>query len=177
MFAGVIIVIIIAIILCIKPILKITSNIFWNIIAVQFDKEENDRQQKVEKGELIRGKDTVLIWGNMYEIGHYSDGDHLEIAVDDTFEIVLEKITVHKIVKESLYIISNEGYAVINKANLCKVYVIVPENEFVNGYSVDEQGNKIGYSRFIENEHVQYLDKYNEFSTEEQEIFANLIEE
>lgn len=113
----------------------------------------------------------------MYEIGHYSDGDHLEIAVDDTFEIVLEKITVHKIVKESLYIISNEGYAVINKANLCKVYVIVPENEFVNGYSVDEQGNKIGYSRFIENEHVQYLDKYNEFSTEEQEIFANLIEE
>ena len=69
MFAGVIIVIIIAIILCIKPILKITSNIFWNIIAVQFDKEENDRQQKVEKGELIRGKDTVLIWGNMYEIG------------------------------------------------------------------------------------------------------------
>lgn len=171
-----IIVVIVALILCIKPILKLSSKNFWDIIVMQFDREEKDRQQKVKNGEIVRGKDTIMVWENMYEIGHYSDGNHLEIAVDGTFDTILERVTIHKIVNETLYIISDEGYAVINKANLCKVYIIVPENEFVNGYSVDEQGNQIDYSRFIENEHVQYLAEYNEFSMEEQEVFTNLKE-
>ena len=156
--------------------MKSTSKIFWDIVVTEFDKEEKKRQQKVGNDEVIRGKDTILVWENMYEIGHYSDGNHLEIALDGTFETILENVTIHKIVSETLYIISDEGYAVINKSNLCKVYIIVPKNEFVNGYSVDKQGNQIDYSRFIENEHVQYLAQYNEFSMEEQEVFTNLKE-
>lgn len=168
--------VIIFLMLCIKPILKLSSKIFWNTVVTQFDMEEKKRQQKVKNGEIVMGKDTVLVWGNMYEIGHYSDGNNLEIAVNDIFETILERITIHKIVNETLYIISDEGYATIDKDNLCKVYIIIPENDFVNGYSIDEYGNQVGYSRFIENENVQYLSQYNEFSAEEQEVFADLKE-
>ena len=173
---GIIVVTIIVLPLTVKPILHLSSKSFWNLVVTQFDKEEQERIQKMENGEIVRGKDTVRIWGDMYEIGHYSDSNHLEIYINGHIEQVLTRVKIHKVIKKKLYVISEEGYAVINKSNLCKVYIIVPKNEFVNGYSVDKQGNQIDYSRFIENEHVQYLAQYNEFSMEEQEVFTNLKE-
>lgn len=171
---GIIVVAIIVLSLTVKPILRLSSKSFWNFVVMQFDKEEQERKQKIENGEIVRGKDTVRVWGNMYEIGHYSSGNQLEIYVNDITENILEKVKAHKVIKKKLYVISEEGYAVINECNLCKVYVTVPEDEFVNGYSIDEQGNTSYYSRFIENEHIQYLSDFNEFSEEEQEIFNKM---
>lgn len=171
---GVIIVTTIVLSLTVKPILHLSSKCFWNIVVTQFDKEEQERIQNMENGEIVRGKDTVRIWGDMYEIGHYPDSNHLEIYINGHIEQVLMRVKIHKVIKKKLYVISEEGYAVINKDNVCKVFITVPKEEFVNGYSVDEQGNKSYYSRFVDNEYIQYLSDFNGFLEEEQENFNKI---
>ena len=158
----------------IKPLTKWVSNCYGETVSNQFEKEEKERQQKVTNGEIVRGKDTVLIWENMYEIGHYADGNRLEMFKGGLTDTILEKISKYKVVEGKLFIISEEGFAIVDKNNLCRVFVTVPTEEFVNGYSVDEQGNKCYYTRFLEDEHVKYLSELNEFSEEEQEVFSKL---
>lgn len=157
-----------------RPLPKITSDSFWNFIAEQFEKEEQERRQRIENGEIVAGKDTVLIWEDKYEIGHFYDGNHLEIYRNSLFDTVLKNVTAYKVKKEKLYIVSEEGYAVINKDNICTVYVTVPPNEFVNGYSLDKDGNRSYISRYIEDENIQYLSDFDEFSEEEQEMLNKL---
>ena len=166
--------VILILILSFKPILQLSSEFLWDFVVTQFDKEEKDRQQKIENGEIVRGKDTILIWGNMYEIGHYSDSNHLEIYINGLSKNVLEKINKYKIVKKQLYIISDEGFAVVDKNNLCRVFITVPEKDFVNGYSIDEQGNKSYYTRYVDNKNIKYLSEFNEYSEEEQKIFDEM---
>lgn len=165
---------IVGIIFSFKPLMKIASDSFWNFIAEQFEKEEQERRQRIENGEIVAGKDTVLIWENKYEIGHFPDGNHLEIHIDGLINPVLKNVTAHKVKKEKLYIVSEEGYAVINKNNICTVYVTVPSDEFVNGYSLDKEGNRSYISRYIEDENIQYLSAFDEFSEEEQEMLNKL---
>ena len=171
-----ILLIIIVLTLNVKTILSFCSEIGQNFIITQLNKEENERRQKLENGEIVRGKDTILIWENMYEIGHYSDSNHLEIYTNGSFDSILEKVTKYKIVKKNLYVTSEEGFAVIDKNNFCRVFITIPEEDFVNGYSIDEQGNKIYYSRYIENEHIQYLPNFEAFSEEEQKIFNKILD-
>ena len=76
--------------------------------------------------------------------------------------------------EEKLYVLSDEGYAVIDKNNLCRVCVTVPDDEFVNGYTVDDAGNEIPISRYIENENVIYLKSYSEFTGEERKVFEKM---
>lgn len=160
-----------------KPLLNIASNSFWNFIAEELDKEEQARMEKIANGEIVAGKDTVLIWENKYEIGHFPNGNHLVTHRNGSIgllDVVLEKITNYKVKKEKLYIVSEEGYAVIDKNNLCKVYVTVPEDKFINGYTIDEQGNKSYISRYIENDNIQYLSGFDEFSENEQKLLKKL---
>lgn len=151
------------------------ANSFWNYIANKLNEEDAERQQKVENGEIVRGKDTVIIWENMFEIGHYSDGNHLSIKNEDyTFDTVIEKIENYTVSNEKLYIVSEEGFVVIDKSNLCRVYITVPDKEFVNGYSTDEDGEKHYISRYLVNEHIQYLSSFDEFSEEERMILNEM---
>ena len=140
----------------IRPIFKITSEMFWNYIGAQLDKEEQERQQKAENGEIIYGKDTVLIWGNKYEIGHYADGNHLEIKIGEMEEIVLMRVKEYKIFNEKLYIVSEEGDAVIDKDNICKVFIMIPSKTITT------------------DSHIQYINAYEEFSEEEQTVFKEM---
>ena len=154
--------------------MKYEYNVFWDFLRNQFDKEETERIKKIENGELVRGKDTILIWENMYEIWHNYDGNNLSIYENKISHNILEKIEGYKVKKDKLYIVSKEGYAVIDKNNLCKVFITVPDEDFVNGYSIDEQGNKEYYTRYIENTHIQYLSKFDKYTDEEQEMFNKL---
>lgn len=168
---------IVVLIFSFKPLVKITSDSFWNFIAEQLEKEEQERQQKIENGEIVAGKDTILIWENKYEIGHFPNGNHLVIHRNGSIgliDAILEKVTTYKVKKEKLYVVSEEGDAVIDKNNLCKVYVTTPADEFVNDYTLDEQGNKSYISRYIENENIQYLSSFDEFSDEEQKVLNKL---
>ena len=173
--AIIIVISIILIALSIKPILNYTSNIFWSFISNQLDKEETERMEKIENGEIVRGKDTILIWENMYVIGRYSDGSYLSIETKDVNETILKKVVKHQKKKEKLYIVSDEGYAVIDKNNLCRVFITVADEEFVNGYTEDADGNRTYISRKIESTNIEYLSEYELFSTEEKDVFEKML--
>lgn len=172
--ALVILTLIIALMLSIKPILKWSSNSFWNFVVTQFDKEEKERQQRVENGEIVRGKDTILIWENMYVIGHYYDSNYLNMEGNGFSNIILEKVKKHKVKNKKLYILSEEGYAIIDKNNICRVFITVPKEEFVNGYSTDNECIQHPISRFVNDEHIQYLSSYDDFATEEKAVFKKM---
>jgi len=168
------IVIILIAIINIKPIMKHTSNVFWNFVGNQLEKEEEERMKKIEDGEIVRGKDTILIWGNMYEIGHFSDGDRLTIETSDTDGTILEKVLMHKKKNSKLYVISGEGYAVIDHNNLCRVFIAIDDERYTNGYTEDEDGKRVYISRKIECSNIKYLSKYEDFSEEEQKVFRKM---
>ena len=158
----------------IKPITNAVSDRFWGFVTKEWDKEEQERIRRVENGEIVRGKDTILIWENMYVIGHYPDSNHLGIKTKEVSDVILEKVLKHKVKKKKLYIVSGEGYAVIDKNNICRVYITIPDDEFVEEYSKDSQGNLLYRSRRIDDEHIKYLSDFYEFSEEELKIFYRL---
>lgn len=168
----IVLILIFIIILTIKPIINYTSDIFWNFVESQLDNEESERLKKAENGEISKGKDTILIWKNMYVIGHFSDGNHLSIETKETNETILKNVVTHKKKNGKLYIVSDEGYAVIDKNNLCRVFITIDDEKFVNGYSEDSNGNRTYISRKVECENIVYLSKYDEFSTEEKKILG-----
>ncbi len=153
-------------------------NYFWKGFDYLFQKEEQARIEAVERGNIVRGKDTVLIWKNTFDIAHLSDGNYLAVkdpkAKGLSMDNVLKGVTHHKSKKNKLYIISKEGYAVIDETPFCRVYVTVPAEDFVSGYTTDSEGNKHYISRFIDNEYVEYLDDFSDFSSEEQEILLEM---
>ena len=141
---------------------------FWSKIESQLDYE---RSLKV-------GDDfNKISWGNLsFQINHHKSVNKLEYVsvADKESYILLKNIASYKIVEEKLYVKSKDGYAVIDKNNLCRVCVTVPDDEFVNGYTVDDAGNEIPISRYIENENVIYLKSYSEFTDEERKVFEKM---
>ncbi len=151
--------ILILVIACnIKPILHYTSELFWDIVCEQLNREEAERERKTSNGELVRGRDTILIWGNLYEIGHYYDGNDLTLEGQNVSGCILENIKDHKVKGDKLYVISDEGYATIDTENICKVCV--------------GEGEQI--SQKIEFEKILYLNSYDEFSNEEKKVFEKM---
>ena len=160
----------------IEPIRKSVVDVLRNFIVEQLDKEELERRQRSEKGEIVQGKDTVMTWGNIFEIGRFVDSDYLLISNDDhTVDTVIKEVVSYKIEDEKLYIVSLEGYAVINKENLCRVYITVSSESFNSGYSLDSNGNKHYISRYLDNEHIEYLVDFTEYSLEEQKTLNEIL--
>ena len=160
-----------------KPVGKYLKNSFVKIITTQLDKEEKIRNKKIENGDIVRGKDTVLIWKNTYEIWNHMGEKHLSVIVNREkylFENVIEKITDYKVAGKLLYIISQEGYAVIDSENLCRVFITVDKDEFIKGYTIDKDGNKVTISRYIKNDYIKYLDSYDEFTNEDKTVFKSM---
>jgi len=157
-----------------EPIYNWLSNGIVDFIAVQFEKEENERIKKSENGDIIRGKDTVLIWSNKYDITKHMGEKSLCIYFDDSSAQIIDKIKKYSIRKDKLFILSEEGYVVIDKDKMCRVYITVSEDEFINGYCEDEKGNRIYQTRKVENEYITYLSGFGEFSVEEQNVLHSL---
>ena len=51
---------------------KTAGDILHNAIIRQTDKELADMKEKRARGEIVRGRDTALIWENMFVIYHQS---------------------------------------------------------------------------------------------------------
>lgn len=128
-----------------------------------------------EKKESVKGKDTVLVWKDTFVIGHYDDGNRLSVITEGFSENVLKQVTIYKIIDDKLYVVSNEGYAIIDKNCECRVNVTVPDNEFVREYSADEYGNSLYTSRYLEKENIIYLAHFQDFSDDEQRMFKKII--
>ena len=173
-FGLLILTLIISCLFSMKAVLKWSSKSFWNVVVTLFDNEEKNRQKKSDINEIVRGKDTILIWENMYVIGHYFDSNYLTIERNGISDTILEKVKNYKVKKKKLYVLSEEGYAIIDKENTCRVFITVSKDDFVNGFSTDLDETQHPISRFINDEHIQYLNSYSDFATDEKEIFKKL---
>jgi hypothetical protein len=87
---------------------------------------------------------------------------------------ILFNVSDYKKIKDKLYVKSGDGFAVIDENNMCRVYVTVPGDEFVSGYSMDENGEKHYISKYLENENVSYLKSFDKFSDEDIKVFNSL---
>ena len=143
------------------------------------DAEEAARQEKIERGEPVAGKDTMIIWNKKYDISKYSNGNEtfgdLDIIEKDFSDNIMRRIKKFDEYKDKLYIYSYDGYAVIDEDNICRVFITIPQEDFERGYSLDENGNKTKfYPDKVEHEKVIYLSAFEEFSEKEQEILKKL---
>lgn len=141
------------------------GRIFWNLIDLQFEKEEAEREKRTETGLPVRGKDTELIWQDKYDICKSSDTRLLMIYIDGDTQVVLDKVRDFDIDKKTLYVLSDDGYAVIDNKNNCRVFISTPKEELE--YSTQRYGS-------IDDEHIRYLSSYEEFSESEREILERL---
>lgn len=149
----------------IKPIMRYTSEFFWDFVCEQLDKEEAERQKRIEAGLPIRGKDTALIWRDKYDICKSSNTKLLMIYIDGDEQVVLDKVKDFDVYNKTLYVLSDDGYAVIDNENNCRVFIFTPKEELE--YTSQHYGS-------IEDEHIKYLSSYEEFSKNEREIFEKL---
>ncbi len=158
-----------------KPIFKFSTDVFWNFIAEQLEKEEQERLAAIERGEIIIGKDTMLVWNDKYVLYHQAGDDTLCIHYEDgNEESIIGKVTQYKKKKGILYILSDEGYVVIDDKNYCRVYITIPKEEFVSGYYEDKDGKRTYISRFIDDVNIKYLESFNDYSEDEQKIFKKM---
>ena len=159
----------------VKPIFKFSTNVFGNFVVEQFEKEEQERLAAIERGEIIIGKDTMLVWHEKYVLYHQAGNDTLCIHYEDgNEESVIGKVTQYKKKKGDLYILSNEGYVVIDDNNLCRVHITIPNEEFVSGYYEDENGKRTYISRFLDDDSIKYLESFDDFSEDEQKTFETM---
>lgn len=145
--------------------MSLLGRMFWNSIIIQLDKEEAEREKRIEAGLPIRGKDTVLIWRDKYDICKSSGTRLLMIYIDGDKQMVLDKVKDYDVDKKTLYVLSDDGYAVIDNENNCRVFIFTPKEDLE--YSTQHYGS-------IEDEHVKYLSSYEEFLESERKVFERL---
>ena len=146
-----------------EPVRNKASDMFWGAISAQLEREEAERQKKIENHEVVIGRDTVAVFGKHYDIGKTYDLnrkriDHLWIVVEDADGVVLSGVTHYDSRRGCFYVIAEEGYAVIDKNDYCRVYFTVPVEEW----------------DYIESKYIEYLDSYEEFSEKERKYFDKL---
>ncbi len=145
--------------------------------VTNISKAFNSAYEKARRRKIGIGKDTVYVWNDgVFQIGHYYDGNHLDYHYDNfsLTDSVLENVITYKAKGDKLFVITEEGYAVIDKTNAARVLVTVPEDEFTNGYSVNDEGEKIPYTRFIDDPQIVYLESFDGFEAEEQKQFEKM---
>lgn len=118
------------------------------------------------------GKDTAASFADgKFEIGNYSGTYNLvmvrskESRVKDS---LLEGCYRYEWVKNKFYILSEEGVAVFDNDNpKLKIYLTIPDEKYKNG----------PLSRFVEDEMVEYLHSFSDYTEDEQKILNEFIEE
>ena len=158
----------------VKTISKDISNVFWNVVGSQLDKEET----KWKDSPYGRpGKDTVYWIGNgKFQILE-SAGDRVLCVYDKTkvLHTLLKNELDYKVKKNFLYVISAEGYGIINeKENTCRLFITVEDSQYISGWSEDEAGIRKYISRYLNDTHITYLESYDEFSSNEKAIFESM---
>ncbi|MCD7855905.1 MAG: DUF5050 domain-containing protein [Clostridiales bacterium] len=145
--------------------------------VTNISKAFNSAYENARRRKIGIGKDNVYVWNDgVFQIGHYSDGNHLDYHFDNfpLIKSVLEKVITYKAKDDKLFVITEEGYAVIDKTNTAKVLITVSEDEFTNGYYTNDEGVKIPYTRFIDDPQIVYLESFDDFEAEEQKQFEKM---
>jgi hypothetical protein len=157
-----------------KSISNAFSDKFWQVIAKQFDKETKD-DSKLQYGRI--GKDTIMVLGDgKFHIGKFDDDKVFYMYNENqTLESLLRKVSKFKESKGLLYVVSDEGYGIADsKTNKCKLFITSLEQEYTSGHITDSEGIQYSISRFSDDEHIEYLESYDAFSSEEQKVFEEM---
>lgn len=139
-----------------KPIREKAGETLWNWVVYQLDKEESERIEKMERHEVVRGKDTAYIWNNHYEVWSQSGDKYFGIETPETSDVLLLKAYLIDTYKEQFYVVAKDGYAVVDKNNLCRIFLIADTDE-------------------VESKYIEYLTSYEEFSEVEKKHFSKMI--
>ena len=132
------------------------TDVFWDVISYQWDSEEAVRQEKIKKHEVVRGKDTVYIWNNHYHILNHMGEKRFSIKIEDASGNLLRQVSAFDVNKGQFYVISEDGYSVIDKNNRCRVFLLTGRN-------------------MIESKYIEYLSSYEDFSEKERKHFDKMI--
>lgn len=135
---------------------KEISDTFWDWFAYQMEKEEAERAEQEKRHEVIRGRDTAFIWNKHYDIWNHLGKHHFSIEIDDASDNVLQDVSLYKVHKDKFYVVSVNGYAVVDRSNLCRVFLLTDTDK-------------------VESKYIKYLNSYEDFSEEEQKYFSKMI--
>lgn len=126
------------------------------------------------------GRDTVLIIGNgKYQI--VNSPKELDLIVytgTGISKVIVSDIIRYKKYNNRVFIVSSEGYAIVyENQNTCVAYIAVDQQKYGGGYIEDELGNVTYVPNNIEDESFRYIYSYDDFTTEEKDIFEEMNKE
>ena len=142
---------------------------FWSKIESHLDYERS-----LEVGDDF----NKISWGDLsFQINHHKSGDNLEYVsvVDKERYILLKNISSYKIVEGKLYVRSKDGCAIVDENNICKIFVDQSIIKTTGEYTQDKYGNKIYSNQKADKENIKYLSSYDDFSTQERDIFKKML--
>lgn len=139
-------------------ILLVNRDRVYSNIMIMIDKRL-DYERSLEVGDEF----NKLVWGDfMFQINHYQSGVDLDYVKNEEKATLLGAVKDYRILVGKLYVTASKGYAVIDENNICRVFITVDDSEFAED------------DRYIEDEHIQYLTEYNEFSDEERKMLEKM---
>lgn len=139
------------------------STAFISILAQRLDKER----------EIAVGEYNVLSWNDgIFQINHDSTGYKLELVYDDYTVVLLSNINDYKKRKSKLYIVSDDGAAVISNDNIANIFISNNDSEDYTVYKNDKQ---IIYSQNYNDEHIKYVYDIDEFSLSDKKQLIKMI--
>ncbi len=142
--------------LSIEPIRNKAIDIFFNWVSYQMDKEEAEREEKYKRHEVVNGKDTACIWNKHYEIWNQSGDKRFGIETAETDCVIFLKVQAYDAYKDQFYVVAEEGYAVVDRENHCRMFLL--------------QDIEIEESKYFE-----YLSSYEDFSERERKHLEKMI--
>lgn len=169
-----------------EKLLGIALTPFFDYLATIHYEDEVERARKTANGEEVDlriGRDTCYQWENTYEIGKYGlNGTKvLEVHKGGDFAHLLSGVEDYSVYENNsgkmLFVVSYEGYAVIEENRRCRIYITVPLEDFEakKEYGINEKGEKMMYSGKKENKYVTYLDSFSEYSKDEQSVLLKMV--
>ena len=146
----------------IKPISHGIGKAVLQVISDRMDYEDAYRQKRQAEGHIIEGRDTFAIWNDTYAIMRYSVPSlyyrYTPYGQYADYACLLENVTEYKTTKHCLYVWSDDGCAVVDENNLCRLYTEKDTTD-ISDY-----------------EAIRCLSSFDEFSEEERKQLNKLKE-
>ena len=167
-----ILIITLAVIVCISSLIFVmikfdiperATKLFWKKISFELSREGTERFAKA-----CYDTDVLCLWEDgTFFISEYRGDKMLSIVItvgeygNSELDKVFIGVTEYKKKNGKFYVIADEGYAVIDKNNICRAFII----EECESYRRD---------KYIEDDLVIYLETKDDFSKEERAIFDKM---
>lgn len=114
-----------------------------------------DNRLDYERALDVGDEFNKVAWGDLtFQINYYKSGNKLDYVRKNAKIHLLDSVLNYKISEGILYIVSNDGYAIVNQNNIAKIYVT--------------SNNKYVFNNVI------YLDSFDDFEYNEQAVLNKL---